>query len=259
MRTDQPATWFRLYAEFATDPKVQMLSEADQRRFLMVLCLRCRNGDVTLHDEEIAFQLRISGEEWQATKNTLYKRELIDSGNKLTKWKSRQFDSDTSNARVKKLRTLRKSEQKASSNGDVTLQEQKSNALETETETETEINTKKKDKKKIVSADAPPDGVSISVWQDFIAIRKTKKAALTATAIKLIQSQADKAGVTLQSALETCCERGWASYNVNWLKNINGSANSTETPFQRSQRELYERAIGQRRPAPVIDVQGALQ
>ena len=100
------------------------------------------------------------------------------------------------------------------------------------------IINKEKDKKKAVSADAPPDGVSDSVWQDFIAIRKTKKAALTATAIKLIQSQADKAGVTLQSALETCCERGWASYNVDWLKNSNGSSHSqpTETTYQRSMR-----------------------
>ena len=29
--------WFRMYAEFATDPKVQMLSEADQRRYIMLL------------------------------------------------------------------------------------------------------------------------------------------------------------------------------------------------------------------------------
>ena len=39
--------WFRLYAEFAHDPKVQMLSEVDQRRYIMLLCMRC-NGDVTL-------------------------------------------------------------------------------------------------------------------------------------------------------------------------------------------------------------------
>ena len=55
--------WFRLYSEFATDPKVQMMSEADQRRFIMLLCMRCSNGDETLHDDEIAFQLRISEEE----------------------------------------------------------------------------------------------------------------------------------------------------------------------------------------------------
>ncbi len=60
--------WFRLYHEFATDPKVQMLSEVDQRRFIMLLCLRCSNDDVTLHDDEVAFQLRISSEEFTETK-----------------------------------------------------------------------------------------------------------------------------------------------------------------------------------------------
>lgn len=136
MRTDLPATWFRLYAEFATDPKVQMLSETDQRRFLMVMCLRCCNGTVTLLDSEIAFQLRISDEDWQTTKNVLYKKGLIDSEAKPCKWESRQFDSDTSNARVAKHRALQKEKQPKKRNTDVTLPKQKSNAPETETETE---------------------------------------------------------------------------------------------------------------------------
>ena len=43
--------WFRLYSEFATDPKVQMMSESYQRRFIMLLCIRC-NGDVTLQKQK---------------------------------------------------------------------------------------------------------------------------------------------------------------------------------------------------------------
>ena len=69
--------WFRLYSEFATDPKVQMMSESYQRRFIMLLCIRC-NGDVTLQDEEVAFQLRISNEEWLETKAVFVSKELID-------------------------------------------------------------------------------------------------------------------------------------------------------------------------------------
>lgn len=75
---------------------------------------------------------------------------------------------------------------------------------------------KNREEKKNTDTDTP-DGVSLSVWQDFKAIRKTKKAALTKTAINKIRAQADKAGVSLQSALETCCERGWASFNADWL------------------------------------------
>jgi hypothetical protein len=123
-----------MYSEFATDPKVQRLSESEQRRFVMVLCLRCGNGDVTLHDEDIVFQLRISGEEWQATKAVLIGKNLIDKNNKPIAWEKRQFISDSSASRVAKHRAL----QKLKSNDDVTLQERKSNALDTDTDTDTE-------------------------------------------------------------------------------------------------------------------------
>ena len=64
---------------------------------------------------------------------------------------------------------------------------------------------------------APPDGVTDSVWQDWLKLRKAKKAAVTQTAIDGIQREADKAGVSLQTALETCCERGWAGFKAGWL------------------------------------------
>ena len=60
--------WFRMYSEFSHDPKVQMLSEAMQRRYIMLMCLRCSDSLVTLQGEEVAFHLRISNEELSATK-----------------------------------------------------------------------------------------------------------------------------------------------------------------------------------------------
>jgi hypothetical protein len=100
--------WFRMYHEFSTDPKVQMLSEADQRRFVMLLCMRCCNGDETLHDEAVAFQLRISNEEWTTTKTILVAKQLIDNDNKPIAWNKRQYESDSSTARVAKHRDKKK-------------------------------------------------------------------------------------------------------------------------------------------------------
>jgi len=100
--------WFRLYAEFATDPKVQMMSEVCQRRFVMLLCLRCSNGDVTLHDEEVAFQLRISNEEWSDTKRVFVAKGLVAEDNRPTAWDRRQFFSDSSATRVAKHRQKRR-------------------------------------------------------------------------------------------------------------------------------------------------------
>lgn len=108
--------WFRLYAEFATDPKVQMLSEADQRRFIMVLCLRCGNDDVTLHDEEVAFQLRISNDEWARSKALFLQKGLINEDNTPTAWDRRQFVSDSSAERVRKHRENKKKAAKQSCN-----------------------------------------------------------------------------------------------------------------------------------------------
>lgn len=102
--------WFRMYSEFASDPKVQMMSEADQRRFVMLLCMRCSNDDVTLHDDEIAFQLRISNEQWAATKAVFLAKKLINKDNTPTAWDKRQFVSDSSAARVAKHRANKKHE-----------------------------------------------------------------------------------------------------------------------------------------------------
>ena len=124
--------WFRMYSEFATDAKVQMMTEVMQRRYLMLMCLRCSNTLVTLQDEEIAFQLRIGNEELSETKALFIKKGFIDSSWNLLNWEKRQFASDSSKERVAKHRALQKAKQSQVSNGDVTLQKPDANGLDTE-------------------------------------------------------------------------------------------------------------------------------
>jgi uncharacterized protein YdaU (DUF1376 family) len=62
-----------------------------------------------------------------------------------------------------------------------------------------------------------PDGVSGSVWTDFLQIRKAKKAPMTDTALAGIAREAEKAGLTLQRAIEISCERGWQSFKADWV------------------------------------------
>lgn len=119
-------TWFRMYAEFATDPKVQMLSEVMQRRLVMLLCMRCCNDLVTLHVTEIAFQLRISDDELKETKSIFVSKGFIDEGWNVLNWDKRQFRSDSSAERVSRHREKKKQ----ASNGDVTLQKRSSNGPE---------------------------------------------------------------------------------------------------------------------------------
>lgn len=115
--------WFRMYSEFASDAKVQMMPETYQRRLLMLMCLRC-NGDVTLHDAEIAFQLRIGDVEWGETKRDFIARGFIDSDNNLLNWDKRQYASDSSVARVKRHREAKRNAHVTECNVTVTPPEQ---------------------------------------------------------------------------------------------------------------------------------------
>lgn len=96
-----PNSWFRLYSEFSHDPKVQMMSEAMQRRLVMIFCMRCSE---TLQERSIAFHLRISEEELQETKKIFIANGFIDEDWNLLNWRKRQFISDSSTDRVRKFR-----------------------------------------------------------------------------------------------------------------------------------------------------------
>jgi len=60
--------------------------------------------------------------------------------------------------------------------------------------------------------------VDRQVAADFLVMRKAKKAPLTMTALKRIQAEATRAGLTLQDALIECCTRGWTGFKGEWVK-----------------------------------------
>jgi hypothetical protein len=63
------------------------------------------------------------------------------------------------------------------------------------------------------------DEIPEQVWNDFLKIRKAKRAPLTDTALDGIRSEAAKAGYSLTQALETCCRRGWQGFEAAWVTN----------------------------------------
>ena len=63
-----------------------------------------------------------------------------------------------------------------------------------------------------------PSGVSEQVWNDFIALRKAKRAPLSATALSVIAKEAEKAAMHIEEALTECVTRGWQSFKAEWMK-----------------------------------------
>ena len=187
--------WFRLYAEFAHDPKVQMLSEVNQRRLIMLFCFRC-NGDVTLQDEEVTFQLRITHEEWVKTKEVFLSKGFINLDNEILNWDNRQFISDSSAVRVAKYRDKKKQE----CNVTVTPQNR----------TDTEQN--RTEHKKYI----PP--IPTDLLADYLKVRKAKKAGeLTERSFKAIEREAKLSGISVEQAITICCERSWITYKNEWI------------------------------------------
>jgi hypothetical protein len=101
--------WFRLYSEFADDPKVQMMSEELQRRLVMLFCSRCK--EETLHETERAFHWRISTEDLLKTKAIFLEKGFIDDDWNLINWNRRQFLSDSSTDRVRRHRQSKKQDE----------------------------------------------------------------------------------------------------------------------------------------------------
>lgn len=99
-------SWFRLYTEFASDPKVQLLSETLQRRYIMLLCAAAAGITPTNAVSQVNFTLRIPVSEIEETRSALVAAGLIDETWFPTKWDKRQFQSDSSSERVKRYRKL---------------------------------------------------------------------------------------------------------------------------------------------------------
>jgi DNA-binding transcriptional ArsR family regulator len=96
-----------------------------------------------------------------------------------------------------------------------------------------------------------PDGIDETVWNDFVALRKAKKAPISGTALKAIEREAGKVGWQMNEALAECVARGWQGFKADWIKqdgsnrgNSNGGMGRTEQAAERLKREISSGAVG---------------
>lgn len=77
-------------------------------------------------------------------------------------------------------------------------------------------------------------GVDGQVLADYMQLRRAKRLPLTETAIRGIEREAQKAGVTINAALQICCECGWAGFRADWYNNRQSKSSERE-------KELHQR------------------
>lgn len=67
--------------------------------------------------------------------------------------------------------------------------------------------------------------VQPEVARDWQALRRKLKAPVSRTAIEGISKEAEKAGVSLNDALATCCARGWRGFKAEWMEGKTSTQN----------------------------------
>ena len=86
------------------------------------------------------------------------------------------------------------------------------------------------------------EGVDQEIAEAFVAVRKAKKAPMTKLAVDALKREAQKAGITLQDAVQFAAESGYQSFKACYLSGQNGTR-STQRPesftefFARRKRE----------------------
>lgn len=76
-------------------------------------------------------------------------------------------------------------------------------------------------RERATSVVCPPD-VSEQVWQDWLQLRKSKKASVTETVIKGARSEAEKLGWAFERFLVEWCTRGSQGLKAEWVEKPNG-------------------------------------
>lgn len=97
-------------------------------------------------------------------------------------------------------------------------------------------------KRSASSAINRPDEVSEQTWNDWLALRKAKKAPVTETVIEQARRESEKASMELDSFLQVWCMRGSQGLQAEWLKPAERQVASRNPMSFAQQDELVRRA-----------------
>jgi hypothetical protein len=83
------------------------------------------------------------------------------------------------------------------------------------------LTTNHKPKRENATSVACPPDVSQQIWDDWVALRKSKKAPITQTVFDWALAEANKLGWTLEKFLAEWCTRGSQGLKAEWIAKQN--------------------------------------
>lgn len=247
--------WFRWHHGSVTDPKFQLVARKSGASLPDVLAVwaylletasasseRGSYSEIDCESLDCLFGFPSTETRTADILKAMQERDLID-GSRIVQWSKRQpkrerEETATSTDRVRKFRAEKRQETPGNANSATeTPREEKSRE---EKKRNTEDTARKR-------ATPPcPDDVVWQVWEDWVALRKAKRAPVTATVVDGARAEAEKAGMPLTQFLRVWCSRGSQGLQADWLKpHERGSpAQQDEPEWRRVQRERNEAFLG---------------
>jgi hypothetical protein len=175
---DRKPPWVKLYRDVLDDLDWHELDPLASKVLVMCWLIASEDEGRLPNAKTLAFRLRMS------------EKQTLDCLNKLSHW----LEQDDIN---------------------VISSQYQLDSLETERETEAEAETKKEKK---ATAVACPADVGLEVWQDWLQLRKAKRAPVTNTVLNSARKESEKAGISLNAFLTIWCARGSQGLEASWLK-----------------------------------------
>jgi uncharacterized protein YdaU (DUF1376 family) len=230
---------FQFYAaEFLADENVALMSNQEIGCYIKLICFCWREGSIPSDISKIA---RLCGEDssamtqlWVSIRPCFdladgYPDRLIHKRLQAERQKQMEFKSERSLAgkRGAEARWKKGLQGDGSAIDQPLANDASSSSSSSSVNSPTESN--KRSPRFNAQAHLESLDVDPKIAKDWLTLRKAKKAAPTETAIDGIMAEARKAGVSLQSALKTSCERGWQGFKAEWLTNGNARASPVKS------------------------------
>lgn len=200
---DRKPPWVKLYRDVLDDLEWYELDPLASKVLVMCWLIASEDEGNLPSTKNLAFRLRMT------------EKQTIDCLNKLSHWLEHD-DINTISERYQ------------------------DDALETETETEEKIEKEVKKKATVVAC---PFDVSQQVWDDWLQLRKSKKASVTETVIKGARAEAAKLNWSFEQFLVEWCTRGSQGLKAEWIV-------EKQTPTQKAQANMNMLTRGLSGPKP---------
>ena len=241
--------WMPLYvADYLAD--TSRLTTEQHGAYLLLLMDYWRNGPPPDDDFILQQITKLRPDAWSNAKAVLKHFFQVENG----EWKHSRVEKEISDAKDKKERQTARAkagaEKRWSKKDATSIAQALPKQCPSPSPSPKEINTIKR-----TSAPVCPEGISLQVWNDYLAVRKAKRSPLTATALTAIEKEAGKAGWSLEKALSECVSRGWVGFKAEWVDKLSTQKLSFAERDEILKRKKYEEMTG--RPWPEDDVVSA--